>query len=144
MSDSVTARQRRAIEALTAGSTVTAAADAAHVGRATVYAWLKMPTFAQALGDSQREARAAAMRLLSGGLSRAALTVLRLTEHAEDEAVRLRAAQTVPSMLRDLQAMDAPATSPAVMFASGVTVFSHDAAVASIAARAARDARDAE
>jgi transposase-like protein len=153
MSDSVTARQRRAIEALVAGATVTAAAETAGVSRQTVYAWMRQGDFAEALDNAGAEVRRAAVRRLTAALDRAVTTVSRLAETAEDEAVRLRSALAVASMLRDLLGVDEQV---AQMRAAGngaaarlqieytndwrkTFVFDHDVAVASITANADKE-----
>jgi transposase-like protein len=144
MSDSVTPKQRRAIEALVIGSSVTAAAKAAGVTRQTVHTWMRQVGFAEALEAAEAEVRRTAVRRLTATLEKSVTTIIRLVETAEDEAVQLRAAQTVFTMLRDLLDIDKAATpvqvniTPAAQF-----VFNHDAVVASIAARSA-EAHDAD
>jgi transposase-like protein len=138
VSDSVTPKQRRAIEALVIGSSIVAAAKAAGVSRQTVHTWMRQVGFAEALEAAEAEVRRTAVRRLTATLEKSVTTIIRLVETAEDEAVQLRAALAVAPMLRDLLAVDHDATptpvqvniTPAAPF-----VFNHDAVVAAIAAR---------
>jgi transposase-like protein len=140
VSDSVTPKQRRAIEALVIGSSIVAASKAAGVTRQTVHTWMRQADFAEALDLAEAEVRRTAVRRLTATLEKSVTTIIRLVETAEDEAVQLRAALAVAPMLRDLLAVDHDATptpmqvniTPAAPF-----VFNHDAVVASIAARSA-------
>jgi hypothetical protein len=137
MSDSVNARQRRAIEALMIGTSVVGAAHAAGVSRQTVHAWMRQPDFTDALDNAEAEMRRTAVRRLTATLEKSVTTVSRLAETAEDEAVRLRAALAVVSMLRDLLAVDHDATPTVQVSITPAAVFNHDAVVASLAARSA-------
>lgn len=138
MSDSVTPKQRRAIEALVIGSSIVAASKAAGVTRQTVHTWMRQANFAEALEAAEAEVRRTAVRRLTAGLERSVTTIMRLVETAEDEAVQLRAAQTVFTMLRDLLDIDKAATPVQVNITPPAQfVFNHDAVVASIAARSA-------
>jgi transposase-like protein len=138
VSDSVTPKQRRAIEALVIGSSIVAAAKAAGVTRQTVHTWMRQAGFAEALEAAEAEVRRTAVRRLTAALEKSVTAIMRLIDEAEDEAVRLRAALAVAPMLRDLLAVDHDATptpmqvniTPAAPF-----VFNHDAVVASLVAR---------
>jgi hypothetical protein len=80
---------------LLAGATDVQAAKAAGVERITVYAWRhEFPEFAAELRKRQDAMLDRAMRTLFAGLEKAAKTVVTLTR-ARDEAVRLRAADSV-------------------------------------------------
>ena len=144
----LTAKQLRAAEAIASADTIIDAAAACGVHRCTLHKWIALPEFAAALEDMQREARARAVRRLSAALDRAAQTVIDLAEKSEDEAIRLRAAIAVPAMLREVLEVEAAVTA-AQTEARAITieyvndwrkvptVFSHDAAIASIAAASA-------
>jgi hypothetical protein len=60
----VTARQRRLIEALLAGQSVTQACRTAGVGRRTYYRWLRQPAFREALAEAEADLLEAATRRL--------------------------------------------------------------------------------
>lgn len=60
----VTARQRRMIEALLAGQSVTQACRTAGVGRRTYYRWLKQPVFREALAEAESDLLTQATRRL--------------------------------------------------------------------------------
>lgn len=60
----VTARQRRLIEALLAGQSVTQACRTAGVGRRTYYRWLGQPAFREALQQAEAALLEAATRRL--------------------------------------------------------------------------------
>lgn len=136
MSDSVTPKQRRAIEALVIGSSVTAAAKAAGVSRQTVHTWMRQVGFAEALDLAEAEVRRTAVRRLTAALEKSVTAIMRLIDEAEDESVRLRAALAVAPMLRDLLAVDHDVTPLQVNITPPAPfVFNHDAVVAAIAAR---------
>lgn len=140
----LTPKQARAVDLLAGGSSITDAAAALGMSRATLHKWITLPDFADALEEVQREARARAVRRLSAALDRAATRVVDLADSAEDEGVRLRAACAVPAMLRELLELERETA----VQAEGVrveyvndwrttpTVFNHDAAVRAITARA--------
>lgn len=142
----LTSKQLRAVEAIACADTISEAAIACGVHRCTLHKWLTLPEFAAALEETQREARARAVRRLSSALDRAAQTVISLAETSEDDAVRLRAAIAVPAMLREV--LEVERTITAVQTETrAVTVeyvndwrpkfvFDHDVAIASIASAA--------
>jgi transposase-like protein len=138
VSDSVTPKQRRAIEALVIGSSIVAASKAAGVTRQTVHTWMRQADFAEALDLAEAEVRRTAVRRLTATLEKSVTAIMRLIDEAEDESVRLRAALAVVPMLRDLLAVDHDATPVQVNITPPAQfVFNHDAVVASIAARSA-------
>jgi hypothetical protein len=102
----VSAKQGKGIECLLTQPTIKAAADCAGVTRQTMHNWLNDDRFKAALDTAQREALQAATRRLASMLDRSVSEVERLIEAGEDEPVRLRAALSVPSMLRDLREHD--------------------------------------
>ena len=139
----LTPKQAKAVDLLAGGSSITAAASALGMSRATVHKWITLSDFADALEAVQAETRARAVRRLSAALDRAAARVVDLADSAEDEGIRLRAACAVPAMLRELLEFQRETA----VQAEGVrveyvndwrttpTVFNHDAAVRAIAAR---------
>ena len=88
MTDKVTPKQARGIAALLTEPTITGAAKAAGVAPKTIYKWLKLPHFRDALQDAQgREINAAAARL-AGGLGVALEELERLVTGADSESVK--------------------------------------------------------
>lgn len=88
-------QQRRAIEALLTRATVSAAAEAAGVGRNTIYRWRKQPAFIAALRAAERDATAELSRSLQQ-LSRSAVTVLQdAMKRDQHISHRLRATEIV-------------------------------------------------
>src|SRR5215510_13573473 len=76
--DSLTPTQEKALAALLAGKTVTAAATAAEVDRTTVHRWLKDDfTFRAALNRGQRDLREAMQARVMGLAEKASLFVER-------------------------------------------------------------------
>ena len=106
--NNLTPRQQKAIEALTQAGTVTAAADAAGVVRKTVYQWLQLPEFEQALTQAKGEALGELSRRLLAMSSLAADTIENvMNDQDASPAVRLRAADTeLNRMLQVNQAHD--------------------------------------
>ena len=98
----VSAKQIKAIDCLLASPSVTAAVECANVPRRTLYNWLADEDFKRELDAAQRALVATAARRLAHGLEKTITTVLSLAESSEDEAIRLRAALAVPTMLREL------------------------------------------
>ena len=96
-------KQTKAIDCLLSAPNVTAACECANVPRRTIYNWLADDTFKTALDSAQRALISTAARRLAHGLERAVTTALNLAEASEDEAIRLRAALAIPTMLRDLR-----------------------------------------
>jgi hypothetical protein len=66
MGTKVTIRQTMAIEALLEGRSVTTTAEVVGVSRKTVYAWLKHPTFTEALESATQQAIKELSRKLVG------------------------------------------------------------------------------
>lgn len=64
MTKSVTGRQKRLIDALLSGQSVTAACQQIGVSRNTAYRWMRQPHFKQALQASEAELTEQAMRRL--------------------------------------------------------------------------------
>jgi len=98
----LTVKQAQAIDALMRGDSVLDAAKAIGVNPRTVHRWLNDATFVVALDDAKRHAVRHATRKLAGALDAATSSVIHLSQSAEDEGVRLRAAIAIPSMLHDL------------------------------------------
>lgn len=104
ISDELSSKQRRAVEALLTTGEVSGAADAARVSRDTVYRWLKQPLFVAAV----REAEARALDDLSRVLVRlgrtAAGTLAKaMTDPETAAATRVRAADATLSRLLQLR-----------------------------------------
>lgn len=96
LTEGLSSAQAAAVEALLAGKTVTAAASAAGVGRATVYRWLKDDFAFQAeLNRGRRDLRRAAF----GNLERLAAKATDCLEKAIDQG-DLKAALEVLNRLR--------------------------------------------
>ena len=140
----LTPKQAKAVDLLAGGSSITDAAAALGMSRATVHKWITLSDFADALEAVQAEARARAVRRLSAALDRAAARVVDLADSAQDESVQLRAACAVPAMLRELLELERETAVQAEGikveyvndWLSTPTVFDHGAAVRAIAARA--------
>jgi transposase len=98
----LTAKQAQAIDALMRGDSVLDAAKTIGVNPRTVHRWLNDATFAAALDEAKRAAVRHATRKLAGALDQATTSVIHLSQLAEDEGVRLRAAVAVADMLHDL------------------------------------------
>ncbi len=92
----ITARQRRLIEALLAGQSITQACQTAGVGRRTYYRWMKQVHFADALQEAESELLTVSMRRL---LSMQGAAVDGLQDLLNDKHLRpsdrLRAVQMV-------------------------------------------------
>jgi hypothetical protein len=89
----LTAKQRRAIEALLSGATKGQAADAAGVTPRTLSRWRSLPEFDDELRWRSNQAIDDATRRLTGGLDRMVDVLLAVAEDAESPAsVRVRAA----------------------------------------------------
>ena len=88
MTDKVTPKQAHGIMALLTVPTISGAAKAAGVAPKTIYKWLKLSHFRDALQEAQgREINAAASRL-AGGLGLALEELGKLITSAESESVR--------------------------------------------------------
>ncbi len=96
----ITPRQSIAIERLLNGGTVQGAADAAGVSRKTVYKWLSIPAFQEAINNAQAEAMARLSRALIALGGSAVLTLGEtMNDHTQPAAVRVRAADIVTNRL---------------------------------------------
>lgn len=98
----LTARQVAAVDCLLEKTSLTAAAECAGVSRQTLYNWLAIDEFKQAVDDAKRASVRQVTRRLAGALGASVDQVISLARSAEDEAVRLRAAVAIGTMLRDL------------------------------------------
>lgn len=91
-SETLTARQRRAVAALVSEPTIARASGASGVSRATLYRWLNVPSFEAALtraqGDALRECVARLSGLMLASLGELSKTLTQST----NAALRLRAA----------------------------------------------------
>jgi len=85
----LTSKQLRAVEAIARADTISEAAINCGVHRCTLHKWITLPEFAAALEETQREARARAVRRLSSALDRAAQTVISLAETSDCPQSRL-------------------------------------------------------
>lgn len=96
----ITPRQSIAIERLLNGGTVQGAADAAGVSRKTVYKWLSIPAFQEAINNAQAEAIARLSRALIA-LGGSAIETLgeTMSDKTQPPAVRVRAADIVTGRL---------------------------------------------
>jgi len=104
MSQNVSEKQRKAIACLLSAANMTAAATCAGVNRRTLTRWMAQRPFKAELQAAQSEAIRHATRRLAGALDKAVTTTINLSEVAEDEGVRLRAASRVGEMLAELRA----------------------------------------
>ncbi len=96
--DTITPKQRRAVEALVSTGSRREACRAAGIAPRTLYRWLKQSAFCEALGKAQEQALAdLRSRLLA--LAGRAGDVLEASMRADDARLRLRAADTVLSRL---------------------------------------------
>ena len=96
-------KQTDFIEHLLQSPSTIEACRRASVPKRTAYNWLAADDFKRELDAAQRALVSTAARRLSHGLEKSVTTALNLAELSEDEAVRLRAALAIPSMLRDLR-----------------------------------------
>lgn len=95
MTQKVTPRQKRAVEALLTTPSLTEAASVAGVSRKTLYKWLRQPAFQQTLQQAEADALAALQRRLVR-LGATAGDVLEAAMGPEEEMRhRLRAAGLV-------------------------------------------------
>ncbi len=113
----ITARQRRLIEALLTGKTISQACQVAGVGRRTYYRWLKQAHFTEALQQAEADLLTASMRRLlsmQGGavdglqalLNDPALRPsdrLRAVQMVLDSVLRLRNAVELEARLMELE-----------------------------------------
>ena len=96
-------KQTDFIEHLLQSPSTIEACRRASVPKRTAYNWLAADDFKRELDAAQRALVATAARRLAYGLEKSVTTALTLAEVSEDEAVRLRAALAIPTMLRDLR-----------------------------------------
>jgi hypothetical protein len=92
--EKLTRKQDQAIGALLTEQTITAAAEQAGVGEATLRRWLKLPEFIAAYREARRESMEKATAQLQASGWAAATTLVRLLG-ADSESVRLRAAMAI-------------------------------------------------
>jgi|SRR5215468_8511963 len=90
----LTRRQRRIIPLLLS-KTVTEACIEAHVGRKTLYDWLKQESFKNELERCRDELFAGAMDRLKANTEQALNKLIDLMENGVKEDVRVRCAQTI-------------------------------------------------
>src|SRR5712692_5731509 len=102
----LTARQRRCVDALMHAKTVQAAATEANVARSTLYRWMELPEFVAALRSAQRHAIEHATRLLSDGAAGAVATLIALSKKADKDSVRTTAANSLLARLLELRTHD--------------------------------------
>ncbi len=109
----ITARQRRLIEALLAGQTVSQACRTAGVSRATCYRWMRLPQVQAALAEGEADLLAVAMRRLLGMTGAAADALADLVTDRRLPSARLQAAKAILDStlrLRDAAALEARLT----------------------------------
>jgi len=100
-------RQERAIEALCAGRTITAAGEAAGVSRGSLHRWLKTdPAFQAALAARTREMRDVADRRL--------LALVGVAVDAVEQALRTGDARTAVQLLRGLGVLSGQPPRPGI------------------------------
>jgi len=92
--DELTRRQKRIIPFLLSKSVTDACAEA-HVGRKTLYEWLKQDAFRGELGRARDELFAAAMDRLKANAEKALDKLITLMDSGEKDDVQVRCAQTV-------------------------------------------------
>ena len=95
--DGLTNRQRRAIPAIIEGPTMEAAARVAGVVKSTLYEWLKIPAFVDALEDGRGALYREGMDALKAAASKAARTLIGLL-NSKDESLRRLTAVNILSL----------------------------------------------
>lgn len=104
MADSLTFKQRKALEVLLVTGDITQAAQAAHVSRQTVHNWLKQPAFAAALDAGERAALADITRALVRLGEKATKTLeSAMSGESIHPSTRVRAADIVLARLLQLR-----------------------------------------
>lgn len=100
----LTSRQRQAIEAIVATGDVTIAAQSVGVNRATLYRWMKQPTFVQAVHVAEADAVEDLSRMLVR-LGRTAVATLAkaMSDPATPPATKVRAADATLTKLLQLR-----------------------------------------
>jgi hypothetical protein len=100
----LTTQQRKAIETLFTTGSVSAAALAAGVNRATIYKWRNNDeTFAEAIQEAEADAVAGLARSLAGLGESAAAALFDALQPGEKMSTRLRAAEIVTDRLLKLR-----------------------------------------
>ena len=100
----LSARQQQAIAAIVATGDVTIAAQSVGVNRATLYRWMKQPTFVQAVHAAEADAVEDLSRMLVR-LGRTAVATLAkaMSDPATPPATKVRAADATLSKLLQLR-----------------------------------------
>ncbi len=100
----LTSRQQQAIQAIVATGDVTIAAQSVGVNRATLYRWMKQPTFVQAVHAAEADAVEDLSRMLVR-LGRTAVATLAraMNDPATPPATKVRAADATLSKLLQLR-----------------------------------------
>ncbi len=100
----LTSRQQQAIAAIVATGDVTVAAQSVGVNRATLYRWLKQPSFVQAVHAAEADAVEDLSRMLVR-LGRTAVATLAkaMSDPATPAATKVRAADATLSKLLQLR-----------------------------------------
>ena len=100
----LTSRQKLAIESILATGDVTIAAQSVGVNRATLYRWMKQPTFVQAVHAAEADAVEDLSRMLVR-LGRTAVATLAraMNDPATPPATKVRAADATLSKLLQLR-----------------------------------------
>ena len=100
----LTTRQQQAITAIVATGDVTVAAQSVGVNRATLYRWMKQPTFVQAVHAAEADAVEDLSRMLVR-LGRTAVATLAraMNDPATPPATKVRAADATLSKLLQLR-----------------------------------------
>ena len=99
----LTPGQRKAIETLFTTGSVSAAALAAGVNRATIYKWRNDETFSLAMQEAEADAVAGLARSLAGLGESAAQALYEALQSDQKITVRLRAAEIVTDRLLKLR-----------------------------------------
>jgi hypothetical protein len=100
----LSAKQRRAVEALLATGEVSAAAKEVGANKATLYRWLKEPAFLQAVREVEAKALDELSRLLVRlGRTAAATLAKAMNDPATPAATRVRAADVTLARLLQLR-----------------------------------------
>jgi hypothetical protein len=98
-----TVRQNKALQSLLTGETVQAAADNAGVARQTVYDWLDLPHFQEALKKAEADTLEGITRSLIALGSLAVATIEETMSAGDSAAVRVRAADIALNRLLQLR-----------------------------------------
>ena len=90
-SDGLTAKQRKAIQALVTSRSIGEAQAKAGVSESTLLRWRKLPAFRAALRQAERELFADGLRLLLADQERILNRMMVISERSESDNTRLRA-----------------------------------------------------